>query len=62
MLRSKFEIELVSVNGQTTGNRCPAMFNIGENATKTLVELYRLTGCYVELLLKTLADGFYSKH
>ena len=62
MLRSKFEIELVSVNGQTTGNRCPAMFNSGENATKTPQEVYRLTGCYVELLLKRLADGFYSKH
>ena len=52
MLPSKFE--LVSVNGQTTGNRCPTMFNSGENATKTLVEVNRLTGCYLELFPKRL--------
>ena len=62
MLPSKFEI--VSVNGQTTGNRCPVMFNMFnsvENATKTLVEVYRLTGCCVELVPKKLANAFYSK-
>jgi len=56
VLPSKFE--LVSVNGQTTGNRCPAMFNSGQNATKTLVEVNRLTGCYVELVPKRLANAF----
>ena len=56
-----FEIELVSVNYQTTGNGCPTIFNSGENATKTLVEVYLLTGCYVELVPKRLANAFYSK-
>ena len=57
----QFEIELVSVNCQTTGNRCPTMFNGGENATKTLVEVYLLTGCYVEPVPKRLDNAFYSK-
>ena len=59
MLPSKFEIELVSVNVKTTGNRCPARFNSGKNATKTLVKVYRLTGCYVELVPKRLANASY---
>ena len=57
----QFEIELVSVNCQTRGNRCPTMFNSGENATKTLVEVYLLTGCYVEPVPKRLDNAFYSK-
>ena len=59
MLPSKFEIELVSVNCQTAGNRCPTTFNSGENATKTLLEVYLLTGCYVELVPKTIAMLFF---
>ena len=51
----------MSVNCQTTGNGCPTMFNSGENATKTLVEVYLLTGCYVELVQKRLANAYYKR-